>query len=113
VPLAASARQLHAEAVLEPNALALALVVALAVGLIVVARRSRLGGRLPGSFGQGFVGFRVDGWPRGVQEDDDARWSWPGLAATASGVRSGPGAVSGAGVLHPRRPPIPPTRPQR
>ncbi len=28
-------------------------------------------------FGDGFLGFRSEaGWPRGVQEDDDFRWSW-------------------------------------
>jgi hypothetical protein len=46
-------------------------------GLLALAVRTRLGGRLPGSFGQGFVGFRRDGWPTGVQEDDDAHWTWP------------------------------------
>jgi hypothetical protein len=30
------------------------------------------------SFGQGFVGYRPDGWPQGVQEDDDVRWDWKG-----------------------------------
>jgi len=50
--------------------LALAGIVGLA-GLIRTADR-----RLPFSFGEGFVGYRADlGWPRGVQEDDDVRWS--------------------------------------
>jgi hypothetical protein len=32
---------------------------------------------IPFSFGEGFVGYRGDqGWPQGVQEDDDVRWSW-------------------------------------
>jgi hypothetical protein len=30
------------------------------------------------SFGDGFLGYRSHtDWPRGVQEDDDLRWSWP------------------------------------
>ena len=32
---------------------------------------------IPFSFGEGFIGYRADqGWPQGVQEDDDVRWSW-------------------------------------
>jgi hypothetical protein len=32
---------------------------------------------IPFSFGEGFVGYRGDqGWPQGVQEDDDVKWSW-------------------------------------
>jgi hypothetical protein len=32
---------------------------------------------VPFSFGEGFIGYRGDqGWPQGVQEDDDVRWSW-------------------------------------
>jgi hypothetical protein len=50
--------------------LALGGIVGLA-GLIRSADR-----RLPFSFGEGFVAYRADlGWPRGVQEDDDVRWS--------------------------------------
>jgi len=35
------------------------------------------------SFGDGFLPFRSDnGWPRGVQEDDDVHWNWsPGRLA--------------------------------
>jgi hypothetical protein len=95
---------MHADVVLDPNTLALALVGALAVGLALVARRSRFGGRLPGSFGQGFVGFQRDGWPSGVQEDDDARWSWSGPVSPAP---SRPGAAPD------QRRPVPPSRPQR
>jgi hypothetical protein len=88
---------------MDENGLAIALAAALAVGAGVVAGRTRFGGRLRGSFGQGFVGFRPDGWARGVQEDDDARWSWPG---------------SGSGEDAGRRPfgcarAVPPQRPQR
>ena len=40
---------------------------------------------IPFTFGEGFVGFRADlGWPRGVQEDDDMHWSWPGRTVGAS-----------------------------
>ena len=35
------------------------------------------------SFGEGFLGYRAhDGWPHGVQEDDDVHWNWsPGRSA--------------------------------
>ena len=34
-----------------------------------------LAARVPFGFGDAFVGFRSDnGWPRGVQEDDDFQW---------------------------------------
>ena len=48
-------------------------------GLLVCAYATlrRIDRWLPFSFGEGFVGYRSDpGWPRGVQEDDDARWNW-------------------------------------
>ena len=43
------------------------------------------------SFGEGFLGYTArDGWPRGVQEDDDVHWDWstgrsaqPGRRASA------------------------------
>ena len=43
------------------------------------------------SFGEGFLGYRGrDGWPHGVQEDDDVHWNWstgrsaqPGRRASA------------------------------
>jgi hypothetical protein len=101
--------------VLEPNAVAIGLIAGLAVGLCALARRSRFGARIPGSFGQGFVGFRGDGWPQGVQEDDDARWSWQGMAAAASGGRAS-GALGAAVRTYPARDSrraVPPTRPQR
>jgi len=32
--------------------------------------------RIPGSFAQGFLAYRVDDqWPRGVQEEYDVKWS--------------------------------------
>jgi hypothetical protein len=97
----------------DPNIVAVLAIATLATGLFVLATRSRLGARFPGSFGQGFLPYRGDGWPPGVQEDDDAQWSWAGrrdevaLGAAASGERwHAPHAVS------PQRP-VPPTRPQR
>ena len=43
------------------------------------------------SFGEGFLGYTArDGWPHGVQEDDDVHWNWstgrsaqPGRRASA------------------------------
>jgi hypothetical protein len=43
---------------------------------------------IPFSFGEGFVGYRGDqGWPQGVQEDDDVRWSWHPAAAPGGSTR--------------------------
>jgi hypothetical protein len=40
----------------------------------------RVDRRLTFSFGEGFLRFRADpGWPAGVQEDDDFRWTWSGV----------------------------------
>jgi len=60
----------------DVTALGVGSMAAIALGLLEVARRTRRGDRLPWSFGDGFLGFRGYGWPRGVQEDDDARWTW-------------------------------------
>jgi hypothetical protein len=49
---------------------------------------------IPFSFGEGFVGYRGDqGWPQGVQEDDDLRWSWgpSGVSAAARSNAAIPG----------------------
>ena len=44
---------------------------ALALGWALVQFRQRV----PGSFAQGFLPYRVDeGWPRGVQEEYDVKW---------------------------------------
>jgi len=41
------------------------------------------------SFGEGFLAYRGrDGWPHGVQEDDDFRWNWK----PARSAQPGPGA---------------------
>jgi hypothetical protein len=41
------------------------------------------------SFGEGFLGYRGrDGWPHGVQEDDDFRWNWKPVRS----AQPGPGA---------------------
>jgi hypothetical protein len=90
---------------LDSNALALGVIGLLTVGLIAVARRSRWGSGLPGSFGQGFIGFRGDGWPHGVQEDDDAHWAWSGSRPAPASSSASAGALS-------RGRAIPPTRPQ-
>ncbi|HEY3523631.1 MAG TPA: hypothetical protein VGK63_08000 [Candidatus Limnocylindrales bacterium] len=79
-----------------------AAIVAIAAGLACVGVATRLGGRLRGSFGSGFVGFRGDGWPHGVQEDDDARWRWGRSPAVAPERK-----------WRAPSPPVPPTAPQR
>jgi hypothetical protein len=33
----------------------------------------------------GMFGYREIGWPRGVQEDDDAHWSWARRSPAAGG----------------------------
>src|SRR5690348_14336877 len=44
---------------------------------------------IPFSFGEGFVGYRGDqGWPQGVQEDDDVKWSWSAPRASAPASRN-------------------------
>ncbi len=68
---------------MDPSTLALGAAAAIGGGLGAVAIVTRFGARIRGSFGSGFVGFRGDGWPRGVQEDDDARWTWVGSATPA------------------------------
>jgi hypothetical protein len=38
------------------------------------------------SFGEGFLGYRGrDGWPQGVQEDDDVRWNWKPVRSPQQG----------------------------
>ena len=49
-----------------------AAVLVLAVLVVVVA--SQVGD--PSWAFIGLLGYRPPGWPHGVQEDDDARWSW-------------------------------------
>jgi hypothetical protein len=92
---------------LDSNAVALGVIGLLAAGLLAVARRSHWGAELPGSFGQGFVGFRGDGWPHGVQEDDDAHWAWTGSRAAAASTTSSARTLATGGRA------IPPSRPQR
>ena len=41
------------------------------------------------SFGEGFLGYTArDGWPHGVQEDDDVRWNWSTVRAAEPGRRA-------------------------
>jgi hypothetical protein len=38
------------------------------------------------SFGEGFLGYRGrDGWPHGVQEDDDVHWKWKAVRSAQQG----------------------------
>ena len=38
------------------------------------------------SFGEGFLGYRGrDGWPHGVQEDDDVHWNWKAVRSAQPG----------------------------
>ncbi|MEA2630589.1 MAG: hypothetical protein QOE66_808 [Chloroflexota bacterium] len=62
-----------------------------AAALVIVVREVRV--RVSGStvtFGGGFLPYRAsEGWPHGVQEDDDVRWHWPPVRAVtpARGAR--------------------------
>jgi hypothetical protein len=48
-----------------------------AVMVGVVALGARAMRHATFGFGDGFLPFRAqDGWPRGVQEDNDVRWNW-------------------------------------
>ncbi|HET7026289.1 MAG TPA: hypothetical protein VFI28_01220 [Candidatus Limnocylindrales bacterium] len=105
---------------MDANLAALELIGGIALGLSVVAHRTRLGHRLRGSFGQAFLGFRGDGWPSGVQEDDDARWAWagwpPGPEPARHGLPRDRAARARVAVTFGAGPgdrPTPPTRPQR
>ena len=66
---------------------------AILVGMLAAAARE-IDGRLDratGGFADGFLPYRADdGWPRGVQEDDDLRWHW--TSASFTRTRSGQGA---------------------
>jgi hypothetical protein len=54
---------------------------ALAIGWALLQFRRRI----PGSFAEGFLPYRVDDqWPRGVQEEYDVKWSSSGHAARSS-----------------------------
>jgi hypothetical protein len=61
------------------------LTVGLVVGLVGVVRTLDRG--IGYSFGQGFLGYRPDnGWPQGVQEDDDVRWAWGSRGQLDDGI---------------------------
>jgi len=48
-----------------------------ALSLVAGIALRRIANRVTFSFGEGVVAYKSDlGWPRGVQEDDDLRWSW-------------------------------------
>jgi len=41
------------------------------------------------SFGEGFLGYTArEGWPHGVQEDDDVHWNWSPAASAQPGPRA-------------------------
>jgi hypothetical protein len=47
--------------------------------LYVAAQLHRFDKGTDATFAGGFLGYRPDtGWPRGVQEDEDFRWTWNG-----------------------------------
>jgi hypothetical protein len=61
----------------------LAVMLAAATGLVV----NRVGGKVPGGFFGGFTrlvgGYRPDGWPTGIQEEDrDLPWGRTGPLAS-------------------------------
>ncbi len=89
---------------MDASTLAPAAVVAVGGALAAIAFVTRLSATVRGSFADSFVGFRDDGWPRGLQEDDDAHWSSP---RTAIGRNRRPPHRRPSGT------PVPPTRPQR
>jgi hypothetical protein len=42
------------------------------------------------SFGEGFLGYAArDGWPHGVQEDDDVHWNWKTARSAQAGRSAG------------------------
>ena len=52
-----------------------------ALAIVVHELRVRISGSTV-SFGDGFLPYRAqDGWPHGVQEDDDVRWRWSTVRA--------------------------------
>jgi hypothetical protein len=53
-------------------------------GVVCVSALRFIDHRTQLSFGQGFIGYRADGWPVGVQEDDDLHWSWQSSRGAAS-----------------------------
>jgi hypothetical protein len=65
---------------------------ALMIAIVAAAMRELDGGldEAARGFGDGFLPYRPDdGWPRGVQEDDDVRWSWAPTTFTRASMRQG------------------------
>lgn len=59
------------------------------VALIVRAAHLRAD-RSTISFGEGFLGYAArDGWPHGVQEDDDVHWNWKTVRSVQTGRSAG------------------------
>jgi hypothetical protein len=80
----------RALAVALPTAIVFGPQVGLLTGIIAVACGAFRDGRDGVSFtlGDGFLPYRPDtGWPRGVREDDDVRWSWAPHGGTQQAAR--------------------------
>ena len=66
-----------------------AAVIAGAVALVVREAR-HLANRSTISFGDGFLAYAgTNGWPHGVQEDDDVHWDWSAMQAAGPGHGAG------------------------
>jgi hypothetical protein len=66
-----------------------AAVVTAAVALVVREAR-HMANRSTISFGDGFLAYAgTNGWPHGVQEDDDVHWNWSGVKAARPGHGAG------------------------
>jgi hypothetical protein len=65
---------------------------AVVVGVMAIAvREARVrASRSTISFADGFLGYTAhNGWPHGVQEDDDVRWNWSTARPARPGQRAG------------------------
>jgi len=58
--------------------------------IALMVREARLrANRSTISFGDGFLGYTArEGWPHGVQEDDDVRWNWSQARSAQPGPRA-------------------------
>ena len=53
---------------------------------LVVREAHQRANRSTISFGEGFLGYTArDGWPQGVQEDDDFHWNWNAARSAQQG----------------------------
>jgi hypothetical protein len=84
---------------------------ALVITVLLLLRPTTNTGFDPSRLFAGITAYRAAGWPSGVQEDDDARWSWargvgdrpaaPEIAdvSTAEAVEPREAAETGLGIL--------------